>query len=91
MSLTTCKKQYPSKYTAKAIASRLAIYFGNWSDAISSAKEDIDYGKYTIASSDTFVGNFKKDSSPNSIFELANSYVYNQGGNSLGFIFKGSV
>ena len=85
------KKQYPSKYTAKAIASRLAIYFEDWSEAISSAKMVIDSGKYSVASSDTFVGNFKKDSSSNSIFELANSDVNNQGNNSLGFIYKGSV
>lgn len=83
-------KQFPSKYTAKALESRLALYMGEWSKAEAAAKIVLDSGKYTIAKSTDYVGSFATDGGSNSIFELAFSDVDNVGINGLGYIYRGN-
>lgn len=82
-------KEYPSKFAAKALESRLALYMGEWSKAAAAAKTVLDSGNYTILEADGFVDSFKTDSAANSIFELAFSDTDNVGINGLGYIYRG--
>ncbi len=84
-------KTFPSKYTAKAIESRVAVYNAEWSRAQSAAQQVINSGLYTIIGADNYVSSFAIDNTDNSIFELAFDNVDNRGSNSLGFIYKGDV
>ncbi len=83
-------KQYPSKFAAKAIESRLALYFKEWSRASEAAHTVINSGQYTIASASSFVKSFAVDNASNSIFELAFSNIDNVGINGLGYIYRGN-
>ena len=84
-------KEFMSRYTAKAIESRVAIYFGMWNEAKSAAEAVINSGLYQVIAGDQFVASYAGDGSQNSIFELAFSNTDNLGGNSLGFIYKGDT
>ncbi len=84
-------KEFMSKYTAKAIESKVATYFGMWDVAKSASEAVINSGLYSIIPADQYVASFAQDGSPNSIFELAFSDIDNLGSNSLGFIYKGDV
>lgn len=84
-------KEFMSRYTAKAIESKVAIYFGEWATAIAAAEAVINSGLYSIVPAGGYVASFAQDGSSNSIFELAFSDVDNLGGNSLGFIYKGDT
>ena len=77
-----------SKYTAKALESRVAIYFGDWNAAKSAAEAVINSGLYSIISAGDYVGSFGQDGSSNSIFELAYSATDNAGINGLGYIYR---
>ncbi|MCB0486068.1 MAG: RagB/SusD family nutrient uptake outer membrane protein, partial [Flavobacteriaceae bacterium] len=81
-------KEFMSKYTAKALESRVAIYFGDWSIAKTSAESVINSGHYSIVSSSDFVGSWGQDGSSNSIFELAYNSTDNQGINGLAYIYR---
>lgn len=84
-------KTLPSKYTAKAIESRVAIYNGDWARAQSAAQAVVNSDIYSVIGADSYVASFAIDNTDNSIFELAYDNVDNLGGNSLGFIYKGEV
>jgi len=81
-------KEFMSKYAAKAIESRVAVYFGDWSTAVSASEAVINSGDYSVASSGDYVASFGQDGSSNSILELAYGDVDNVGINSLGYIYK---
>ena len=81
-------KEFVSKYTAKAIESKVATYFGDWSRAETASKAVIDYGQYEIVPAADYVGSFAIRGSKNSIFELAFSSTDNEGINGLGYIYR---
>ena len=83
-------KTFPSKYTAKAFESRVATYNKEWSRAQSAAQAVIGSGIYSVMSADGYVSSFAIDNTDNAILELAYDNVDNLGGNSLGFIYKGT-
>lgn len=82
-------KTYMSKYTAPALKSRVAVYFGMWIEARDAAKLVIDSKKYQIVPADQFVSSFSKDGSVNSIFELAFSETDNLSSDSMEQIYLG--
>lgn len=84
-------KSFPSKYTAKALESKVALYNAEWSRAQNAAQAVINSGIYTVIGKDSYVSSFAIDDTENSIFELAYDNVDNLAGNSLGFIYKGDV
>lgn len=84
-------KTFPSKFTAKAIESRVALYNGEWAKAAAAAQAVIGSGIYSVIGKDNYVSSFANDNTDNSIFELAFDNVDNRGSNSLGFIYKGDV
>ncbi len=84
-------REFISKYTAKALESKVATYFGMW-DVVKSASEAvINSGLYSIIPADQYVSSFATDGSPNSIFELAFNEVDNLGNTGLGFIYRGDT
>ena len=82
-------KQFPVKLAAKALESRVALYFGEWSRAAAAAKIVIDSGKYKILEPGAYVSSWAGSNAPNSIFELAFSATDNRGINGLAFIYRG--
>ena len=81
-------KIYFSKYAAKALESRVAIYFGDWIRARDAALEVLNSNLYTIATTGNFVSNWSIDEASNSIFELQNSASDNAGIGGLAYIYR---
>ncbi len=81
-------KEFPSKYTAKAIESSVDVYFEMWDEAIAAAGAVINSGRYSIVPADNYVASWGSDGSVNSIFELAYSETDNLNSNSLGYIYR---
>lgn len=79
---------YISKYAAKALESRVAVYFGDWSRAVSAAEEVINSGLYSIIPAASYVSSWTGDGGSNVIFELAASQVDNAGINGLAYIYQ---
>jgi len=77
-----------SRYAAKALESRVCLYFGDWQRAKDAAKTVIDSKKYTIVASQDFVSSWANSSNQNSIFELAYSATDNLGVNSIAYIYR---
>lgn len=90
-------KEFISKYTAPALASRAAVYFASldndpamWATARDNAKLVIDSNKYSVIEAENFVSSFASDGSVNSIFELAYSDTDNLSSNSFSYIYRGT-
>ncbi|WP_159022762.1 RagB/SusD family nutrient uptake outer membrane protein [Formosa sp. L2A11] len=77
-----------SKYTAKAIESRVAIYFEMWDDAIAASEAVINSGLYSMVSAENYVSSWSAGSQQNSIFELAYTSSDNLSSDSIGFIYR---
>lgn len=82
-------KEFMSKMTAPALASRVAVYFEMWEEARDNAKLVIDSGLYEIVEAENLGAAWASDSAPNSIFELAFSDVDNAGINGLSYMYRG--
>lgn len=81
-------KTFISKYTAKAIESRVAVYFGMWDKAKAAAEAVINSELYSIIAANDYVAHWGINGSGNAIFELAFNSTDNQGINSLANIFR---
>lgn len=81
-------KVYVSKYAAKAIESRVAVYFGDWNRAVSASEEVINSGMFSIIPADNYVSSWAVDGGQNIIFELAASEVDNAGINGLAYMYQ---
>lgn len=82
-------KEFMSKYTAKALESRVAVWFEMWPEARDAAEAVIDSDLYSIIPADNFVASFESGNASNSIFELAYNSTDNQGINGLEYIYRG--
>lgn len=81
-------KVFVSKFAAPALASRVAIYFGDMQAARDNAASVINSGLYSIMPADGYVASFATSKNPNSIFELAFSQTDNLSSNALGYIYR---
>jgi len=81
-------KVFVSKMAAPALASRVAVYFGDWATAKTNAEIVINSGAYSIIASDAFVSSWAGTKNVNSIMELAYSQTDNLGGNSIAYIYR---
>ncbi|MCB0473029.1 MAG: RagB/SusD family nutrient uptake outer membrane protein, partial [Flavobacteriaceae bacterium] len=81
-------KEFMSKFTAKALESRVAVYFGDWATAKTAAEDVINSGHYSIVSKDNYVASWASKGNSNSIFELAFNATDNQGINGLAYIYR---
>lgn len=77
-----------SKYVAKALESRVAVYFGDWDRAISASEAVINSGLYSIIDAGSYVSSWASDGGSNVIFELAFSGADNLGPNALSYIYR---
>jgi starch-binding outer membrane protein, SusD/RagB family len=81
-------KEFMSKYTAKALESRVAVYFGDWPAAKLAAEAVIGSNLYSVIAEGDYVASWGQDGSSNSIFELAFNNTDNQGINGLAYIYR---
>ncbi|MGY5848164.1 RagB/SusD family nutrient uptake outer membrane protein [Salegentibacter sp. HM20] len=81
-------KVYVSKFAAKALESRVAIYFGDWSRALSAAEEVVNSGLYSIIPAESYVSSWAGNGGSNVLFELAASQVDNAGINGLAYMYQ---
>ncbi|MBN1387936.1 MAG: RagB/SusD family nutrient uptake outer membrane protein [Bacteroidales bacterium] len=81
-------KQFFTYYGAHALKARVATYFGDWSDVVSSCQA-VMAGDYEIVAGANFANSFLIDSDVNSVFELAFSGVDNANINGLQYIYRG--
>ncbi len=77
-----------TKYAAKALETRVAVYFEMWDTAIDAAEEVIDNGGYEIVSESNYVSSFGSDGGSNVIFELEFSATDNLSSDALGYIYR---
>lgn len=80
--------EFITKYAAKALQSRVAVYFEMWPEAISAAQAVISSGNYSIIPEGGFVSSFASDGGVNSILEFAFSSTDNAGINGLAYIYR---
>ncbi|WP_375325512.1 RagB/SusD family nutrient uptake outer membrane protein [Flagellimonas sp. GZD32] len=81
-------KTIVSKYVAKALEARVAVYFGDWNRAVSASESVINSGLYSIIGADSYVSSWAGDGGSNVLFELAFSGADNQGSNALSYIYR---
>ena len=89
-SLDDDSKQFFTFYGAHALKVRVATYFGDWSDVVSSATTIINSGNYSIIPGADLANSFLVDGAANSVFELAFSSVDNANINGLQYIYRGT-
>ncbi|MEC7264239.1 MAG: RagB/SusD family nutrient uptake outer membrane protein [Bacteroidota bacterium] len=81
-------KTIVSKYVAKALEARVAVYFGDWSRAVTASEAVINSGLYSVIGAGSFVSSWTMDGGSNVLFELAFSGADNQGSNALSYIYR---
>jgi hypothetical protein len=79
---------FVGKYVAKALESRVAIYFEDWERALAAAEEVINSGLYSVIDADSYVSSWSSDGGSNVLFELAFSSTDNLSSNSLAYIYR---
>lgn len=77
-----------STYVAKALEARVAVYFEDWSRAVSAAEVVINSGLYSIVPAESYVSSWAGDGGSNVIFELAATLTDNPGINGLAYIYR---
>lgn len=80
---------YLSINAAYAIKARIALYFKQYSTALTAAKKVIETNAYNIAESSAFASTFTTDSTKNQIFSIDYNSADYLGNNSLGSIYWG--
>lgn len=81
-------KVFMSKYAAKALESRVAVYFKMWPEAKLAAEAVISSGNYSIIAAADYVGSWSQNGSSNSIFELAFSSTDSRGSDNISYIYR---
>ncbi|SFN63260.1 RagB/SusD family nutrient uptake outer membrane protein [Salegentibacter flavus] len=77
-----------SKYVAKALEARVAVYFGDWPRAVTASEEVINSGLFSIIPADSYVSSWAADGGPNVMFELAATQTDNAGINGLAYMYQ---
>ncbi len=77
-----------SKFVAKALEARVAVYFGDWNRAVSASEAVIQSGLYSIIPAESYVSSWAGDGGANVIFELAANLADNPGINGLAYIYR---
>ncbi|MBQ4915777.1 RagB/SusD family nutrient uptake outer membrane protein [Maribacter sp. MMG018] len=81
-------KTLVSKYVAKALESRVAVYFGDWPRAVTASEAVIGSGLYSVIDAGSYVSSWSGDGGSNVLFELAFSATDNLSSNSLAYIYR---
>ena len=91
MTSTTKNSSFVTKYVARALQARVALFKGDWANAKTFALDVVNNGGYTLTSAANYV-NYWKNAAPVSskvetIFEVASDAVNNNGTNALSYFF----
>ncbi|WP_318310405.1 RagB/SusD family nutrient uptake outer membrane protein [Flagellimonas crocea] len=81
-------KTIVSKYVAKALEARVAVYFGDWARAVSASETVINSDLYDIIDAANYLDSWTTDGGTNILFELAFSGSDNLSSNSLSYIYR---
>ena len=90
----TKNSSYVTKYVARAVQARVALFRGDWTAAKTAALDVVNNGGYTLATSANLF-NYWKNPAPVSnkletIFEITNDAVNNGGTNALAYFYDQS-
>jgi starch-binding outer membrane protein, SusD/RagB family len=94
MSSTTKNSSYASKYVARALQARVALFKGDWNAAKTAALDVVNNGGYSLATAANLF-NYWKSPAPVSnkletIFEVTSDAVNNNGSNALSYFYDQS-
>ncbi|MGG6230892.1 RagB/SusD family nutrient uptake outer membrane protein [Tenacibaculum sp. SDUM215027] len=90
MMVPSSDSHFFSKYAARALEARVAVYFEDWDRAVTAAEDVINNGGYSIIPKDNFVGSYETDNTQNMILSLAFSSTDNRDSDGLGYIYRGN-
>ena len=79
-----------TKEAAQALLSRVYLYMGDWSMAVSMADAVINSGKYSLVEGQAYIDQFAAGASSEAIFEIQNTDTDNRGSDSLGGMYRAS-
>ncbi|MEJ2206808.1 MAG: RagB/SusD family nutrient uptake outer membrane protein, partial [Gemmatimonadota bacterium] len=79
-----------TKEAAQALLSRVYLYMGDWSMAVSMADAVINSGKYSLVEGQAYIDQFVAGGSSEAIFEIQNTDTDNRGSDSLGGMYRAS-
>ena len=87
----TKNSSYVTKYVARALQARVALFKGDWNSAKTTALDFVNNGGYTLTAAANLV-NYWKNPAPVSnkvetIFEITNDAVNNNGTNALAYFY----
>jgi hypothetical protein len=87
----TKNSSYVTKYVARALQSRVALFKGDWEGAKTAALDVVNNGGYTLATAANLFA-YWKNAAPTStkletIFEVTNDAVNNNGTNALAYFY----
>ena len=77
-----------SKYVAKALEARVAVYFGDWPRAVTASEAVINSDMYSIIPASSYVSSWAADGGPNVMFEIAATQTDNAGINGLAYMYQ---
>lgn len=91
MTNTTKNSSYVTKYVARALQARVALFKGDWATAKTMALDVVNNGGYTLTSAANLV-NYWRNPAPVStkvetIFEITSDAVNNNGSNALSYFY----
>jgi hypothetical protein len=91
MTNTSKNSSFVTKYVAKALQARVALFKGDWANAKTYALDVVNNGGYTLTTAANLV-NYWRNPAPVStkvetIFEITSDAVNNNGSNSLSYFF----
>jgi hypothetical protein len=79
-----------SKEAAQALLSRVYLYMGDWSMAVSMADAVINSGKYALIEGQAYIDQFASGGSSEAIFEIQYTDTDNEGSDMLGGMYRAS-
>jgi hypothetical protein len=79
-----------TKEAAQALLSRVYLYMGDWSMAVSMADAVINSGKYSLVEGQAYIDQFATGGTSEAIFEIQNTDTDNRGSDSLGGMYRAS-
>ena len=91
MSNTTKNSSYVTKYVARALEAKVALTKGDWANAKTAALDVITNGGYSLTAAADYVAYWNNptpvDDKVETIFEVSNDGVSNNGNNSLAYFY----
>ncbi|MBS3806818.1 MAG: RagB/SusD family nutrient uptake outer membrane protein [Bacteroidales bacterium] len=88
LSANTSSPFYFNKFSAQALKSRIALYFGDMGEVITAAEGVISSENYEVLPADAYVDYWQNGQGANSLLELKHTGTDNPNINGLAYIYK---